>query len=287
VDPLPSTAATGAAGLRLALRLVLGGLGVGALGGLLPAQARIARRRGGPSDGPPQGIDGMIGDGSGAPLRVTWLGDSLAAGVGADSADGTLPRLVAEQLANAASTASTRRPVDVAVLAVGGARVSHVLTDQLPRLDDLAARPDLFIVSAGANDVAGRRSRRQFRRDYAALLDELAPTAVIVLSLPDMGAALCMPQPLRAVARARARSFDRVLQRLVQHHHHATHVDIATRPAHLERRHLREYLAADLFHPSARGYALWAAAIATALQVHPLVTGERVLAAVTPKATTA
>lgn len=272
-----STTRTGASALRLALRLAVGGLGLGAVGGLLPAQARWARRHGGDSRAAPEGIDGMIGDGDGAPLRVTWLGDSLAAGVGADDADGTLPRLVAEQLANAASTATTRRPVHVAVLAVGGARVADIAALQLPRLDAAEARPDLFIISAGANDVSGRRSRRQFRDDYRALLERLAPTAVIALSLPDMGAAICMPQPLRAVAQARARTFDRVLQRLVVDHDHVTHVDIATPPADLERRHLRDYLAADLFHPSTRGYTLWASAIATALHGHPVLAGKQAL----------
>src|SRR5262245_30764199 len=91
------------------------------------------------NDGYPGQLDGRVGDGAGAPIRIVWLGDSTAAGVGASSVEQTLPRQVASGLG---------RPVELTVLAKSGARITDVVNDQLPKVLALPPekQPDVVLV---------------------------------------------------------------------------------------------------------------------------------------------
>jgi lysophospholipase L1-like esterase len=183
---------------------------------------------------------------------VTWLGDSLAAGLGCDEVEDTPARLTARLL---------ERAVDVQVLAVPGSRAVHVIEEQLPKLDRTS---DLVVLCVGANDVASSTSRRQYRSELDTILRELAPIPTIVLSLPDMAMADRMAEPLRTLAGLRARWFDAARAQLAALHHHTTSVDIASRPPGVSRRQGRTMLCADRFHPGPEGYRVWAERIATA-----------------------
>ena len=102
------------------------------------------------------------------PLRMVWLGDSTAAGVGASSADGAIPRRVA-----AASTGpSTSRS-----LAVSGDRVADVVDDQVDGLAALRPRR------------RAREHRRQRRR--APHLDGRLPGRLRASSSPPCPTARC------------------------------------------------------------------------------------------------
>ncbi len=194
---------------------------------------------------------GLVGAGLGdRPVRMTWLGDSLAAGLGCDEVTDTPAHLTARLL---------ERMVDVSMLAVPGARVTHVLEEQLPRLDRTS---DLVVMCVGANDVASAGSRRQFAVQIDDVLGQLAPLPTVMLSLPDMSMPDRMAQPLRSIAGARARWFESARAQVAAAHPHVTSVDIATRPPGLSRRAGRTMLSADRFHPGPHGYRIWAERIA-------------------------
>ena len=196
---------------------------------------------------------GLIGAGLGdRPVRITWLGDSLATGLGCDDVVDTPAHLMARML---------ERAVDLSVLAVPGARVAHVLEEQLPQV---APDTDLFVLCVGANDVASATPRARYTEQLDQVLDRLAPTPVVVLSLPDMAMADRMAQPLRSLAGARARWFEAARARVAAQHPHAVSVDIASRPAGVSRKAGRQLLCADRFHPGPQGYRMWAERIATA-----------------------
>lgn len=195
---------------------------------------------------------GLVGGAlAGPPLRIAWLGDSLATGLGCDHVEETPARLTARLLERAAH---------VQVLAVPGARSSDVLRDQLPQLGEA----DLVVLCVGSNDVASRTTRATYARRIDEILARLAPTPVVMLSLPDMSMPDCVGQPVRAIAGARARWFEAARARVAGRHAHVTSVDIARRPAGLSRQAGRRLLSADRFHPGAEGYRLWAERIATA-----------------------
>lgn len=216
------------------------------LAALLAIEVALARR--GPMlEGGPLDLDGSVGAGGGEPLRVVWLGDSTAAGVGVDDPSEALPTVVAEQLG---------RPVDLTVLAASGDRVEDVLDEQLPAV--AALEPHVVLISVGANDVTHLTTRADFRDRYQEVLAGLPDGSdVVLLGVPDMGAIPRLGQPLRAITGLRGRQLDEVVRDLAGDAG-ATHVPIgpATGPAF--RAEPERYFAADEYHPSAVGYRLWA-----------------------------
>lgn len=221
-----------------------------AIGGVLAVEVQLAR--GGPNlpDAPPLEHDGSIGSGDGPILRTVWLGDSTAAGVGAATAETALPRSVARAL---------DQPVEVAALAVSGDRVGDVLADQVPLV--AALEPDVILISVGANDVVHLTSRATFRSRYRRMIEALpADALIVVLGVPDMGAPGRFLQPLRGLAALRGRQLEGDA-RSVARASGAVYVDIAGETGPTMRADRHRYFAADRYHPSDDGYALWASAV--------------------------
>ena len=232
------------------------GVGIGAgpvLGGvtfgLCVWQARRASRHPGVA---PEVVtaSGLMGPSDDPPLRVTWLGDSLAAGIGADHVDDTPASLVARFL---------DRPVDLRMLAVPGARSVDVLARQVP---EITGDEDLVVVCVGSNDVASRTSRRDYSRQLDAILRATGGPPTIVLSFPDITMADRIGQPLRWLAGLRVRHFEAARARVARRHDHVASVDIATRPEGISRSVGKEMLCADRFHPGPLVYRVWAERIA-------------------------
>jgi len=184
------------------------------------------------------------------PLRVVWIGDSTAAGVGSSGADSSVSRQVGRRLAN-----ELGRPIDLEVVAVSGARVDDVVRSQLPLVDPDA---DVVFVSVGANDTTHLTSTGAFAESYRALLAGLPPdAAVISLGVPDIGTVTRLAQPLRAIAGWRGSAYDAIVADEAQRAG-ATRVDIAAGTGPAFRADPGRLLAADNYHPSDAGYTVWA-----------------------------
>ncbi len=184
------------------------------------------------------------------PLRIAWMGDSTAAGVGASSADYALPRLVAKGLG---------RPVELRSFAISGARVGDVFEKQLPLLLAIPAEefPEFVVIDVGANDATHLTNVNGFRSTYLGILDKIPESAsVITLGVPDIAAVTRLAQPLRFVAGVRGGTYDAVVESLRDQG--ADYVNIADFTGPKFRADPDRYLAADHFHASDAGYQLWA-----------------------------
>jgi len=247
------------AGLLLApVALLVGeGLAAGARTYVLPGDAPVVRGE----------------YGAGPPLTVAVLGDSTGAGLGVDAAaGGTAADTVGGQLAGA--LAAQGRRVSLRGFAVSGAR-SRDLAGQVDQLvaaglggrsADPAAGPLVAVVLVGANDathLTGLGSVGEAVGGAVARLRGLG-ARVVVGTCPDLGSARAFAQPLRLVVAWRGRAVGRVEVAAVQAAGGAA-VDLAalTGPAF---RADRATLSRDLFHPSMRGYGLWAAALLPAVR---------------------
>jgi len=248
--------------MRIAVVVAVGLVLVGGL--VLGVEARLARTAPGLPVTTPLALDATVGgsDPAGAPLRMLWLGDSTAAGVGASGPDGALPRQVASRLG---------RPVQLTVLAISGAQVEDVIEKQLPKVASLD--PDVVLLSIGANDVVHFTSRDSFTRRYRRLLDQLGTTPVIALGVPDMGAAPRFAQPLRAIAGWRGRALDGCIRDALAGRDAVKYVDIADRTGPVMRRDPDRYFALDRYHPNEAGYGLWADAVLDVARALPLDPG--------------
>jgi lysophospholipase L1-like esterase len=199
-----------------------------------------------PSD-PVLELDCVLGPEDGEPLVLAVLGDSSVAGVGADSPEDTLTHGVACALAE-------RHRVRLYSLGMSGARLRHVVSDQVPRLAELD--PDVVLVCVGTNDITHvtplPEVRRQIRRLGAGLVTA-APRAVILVSgLPPAETSLAFRWPLREVLGVWARAYTRLFE-VELRRHRITVVDVAA-VARAAFRGKREMFSADLFHPSSAGY---------------------------------
>jgi lysophospholipase L1-like esterase len=197
----------------------------------------------------PHRADGELGPAGGTAVEVTWIGDSTAAGVGASApAQGPAPTVAR----------ATGRRMHLVVRAVSGARVADVVGQAA----GVGPGTDLVVVSVGANDATHSVSTGAFRADYERLLGALPPaTAVVLLGVPDIGAATRLALPLRQVAAAQGRRFDAVVHDLAAARRVA-YVDIAGRTGPAFRSEPDRYLAADHYHPNDAGYGLWCDAVA-------------------------
>ena len=190
------------------------------------------------------------------PLRLLVIGESTAAGVGADSHHQGFVGHTAGALA-----ASTGRSVSWEVFGISGITAAE-LRSELRRQPAGATLPlaDILCVVLGVNDTLRLRSARAWRRDYLALvgdMQKLHPGASVVCSgVPPLHRFPALPQPLRFMAAWRGRQMDRVLQSLAasQGWRHVSVPNLnGDHPGHV--RH--QLFSPDGFHPSPAGYQRW------------------------------
>ncbi|MDJ0782578.1 MAG: SGNH/GDSL hydrolase family protein [Desulfosarcinaceae bacterium] len=183
--------------------------------------------------------------GSGKPLQLIAVGDSIISGVGA-------PVLAKALVGQTARQLSERLDARIHWAAYGGigARSHKVLNQLLPRISETAA--DFIVLSVGVNDITALSRLSAWERQLEALLSTLAdrfPDAVVaVAGIPPLGGFPLLPQPLRAVFGLRAVSFDIASRRIIARHPLAVHVPLDFDP-HPDK------FSPDGFHPSEESYA--------------------------------
>lgn len=212
-------------------------------------QARITRRR----IGKPLGEDAHMADRIykkkyGAPIDLLLLGDSIAAGLGADKPKHTLGAQLARRAAR-----DSGRAVRLYTAAYVGSETS-MLRAQLAALPP-GYRADVAVIVVGGNDVTHRvrttESVRHLREAVTSL--QAVGTKVVVGTCPDLGALTAVPQPLRTLARVASRQLASVQRDLVLglgervvSLAHVVGPFFVTQP--------EEMFAVDRFHPSSAGY---------------------------------
>lgn len=183
-------------------------------------------------------------------IRLAVIGDSTAAGVGADRHQDALAGMLA-----AAVSAQAGREVSWQAVARSGV-TSRTARDLVPGLVDGDWRPDVVVVLIGVNDLKNLRRLRDWDRDVAALLSAIGETTggvpVIVSGMAPVSRFPALPQPMRAVMALRARAMDRTLQREAGERH----VPVTPRVIG------NGFFAGDGFHPSSQGYRAWAGELA-------------------------
>lgn len=220
---------------------------------VLAVEVELARRGENLPDGVPYPLSGRVGSGDGPAVRMVWLGDSTAAGVGASSVDATLPRQVATQVSQASG-----RPIQLLGLAVSGARIADVRDEQVGKVP---ADADIVLISIGSNDVTHVTRKAAFRSTYDEVVSRLPEGAeVVLLGVPDFGAPPRLAQPLRAATAVRGRTIDGSVADVARANRFG-YVDIAAETGPTFRRQPGRMFADDGYHPSDAGYTLWADAV--------------------------
>lgn len=238
----------------------LAGIGLTTGGGreLLRRQAALARAR----IGKPLGEDALAADKvwkrkayDGAPLRLLVLGDSIAAGLGAERRKDTLGARIARGLAD-----EVRRPVALRTAAVVGSE-SSALAGQLDGLGE-RFRADVAVIVVGGNDVTHRvpaATSAAYLEEAVVRLRERG-TEVVVGTCPDLGALRPVPQPLRSLGSRMSRQLAAAQAEVaVRNGAHAVSLAHVVGPFFITNPD--EMFSLDRFHPSALGYKRTAKAL--------------------------
>ena len=193
------------------------------------------------------------------PLRLLAFGESTVAGVGAANHEQALTGQLASQVAGL-----TGRSVAWRACGLSGASVSKAGTMLLPCV---APEPvDLLLLVFGVNDVLEHTRPARYAKDLQALIGALRARVgnapALIAAAPPMNRFPSLPRPLNAYLGARARLLNRALGRLPIERTAQVAPLLRIEPA---------LFAADGFHPSPAGYAVWGAALARAAVDHRFV----------------
>lgn len=243
--------------MRLFRRVLLLLLSASAVSGLSAVVAREVLRRQAATArdviGKPLGEDAHDADRVykkrlGARIDLVLLGDSIAAGLGADDARGTLGARLARGLAK-----RTQRSVRLRTVAVVGAE-SSTLGDQVAALP-ASARPDVAVIVVGGNDVTHRVPVAEAVAHLESAIESLQArgAAVVVGTCPDLGALRPVPQPLRSLGARASRQLAQA-QREAALARGAWAVSLADVVGPFFITNPDEMFSLDRFHPSAQGY---------------------------------
>lgn len=244
-------ALAGAAGTALA-GAAAAGLGYG----LIQAEAKLTRWIvGNPFDGAPDD-DGVYGAAPGEPVRLLVLGDSSAAGMGADTRYQTIGAILSTGLA-----AIMGRPVELTNEAVVGAQSSD-LSAQLSRALARIDHPDVAVILIGANDVTHKIDKsvsvQHLQRTvrYLRTLD----VPVVVGTCPDLGTVEPVPFPLDKLLRRWSRELA-AAQTVAVVEAGARTISVGDLLGPEFEASPSVMFSQDRFHPSAAGYARVASAL--------------------------
>lgn len=206
---------------------------------------------------PAQGERCGVERGPAPSLDLLVLGESTAAGVGVAQHGESLAGQLATGLAR-----RLRREIRWEVAGLNGLTAARTAEALFPRVG--MRRATIAVLALGVNDTLALRSPRRWLAELTALTEEVQnrfqPQLVAVCAVPPVGRFVAIPQPLRAVLGQVAASLDAATRRALQGRRDILYVPL---PAALQRD--RNHLAADGFHPSARGYAVWGSLLAEAI----------------------
>jgi len=198
---------------------------------------------------PPEQIPLVETKGSNAskPLRLLFIGDSSAAGVGVTDfkqcVAGRTPHLLAKK---------TGRKVICRTCGNNSATSGDLRDRVVPGLEP--AEYDFIIINIGTNDSKNFHSARRFKKEFGGLLYVLNakfPAARIIWSgLIDVGHIPLLPTPLNRILSIRSRVIRKIGKELC-HERGALAPETNWLP-------VRENFAEDGFHASAKGYNEWA-----------------------------
>jgi acyl-CoA thioesterase-1 len=194
------------------------------------------------------------------PFVYVAIGDSTVEGIGASKPERNFASLIYASLKQDIKNAQFHN------LGIAGDRVEDVLKKQVERAVEL--KPDLIVLSVGANDIMQHRKLGTFKKEYNQLIEQLNQTKalIVVTNVPDLSLAPVLPKYALPYCKIQVPRFNGVIKHLV-HKYGVVFVDLYQQSQLFHG--YSELISADGLHPSDAGYALWANTIIT--KISPLI----------------
>jgi lysophospholipase L1-like esterase len=131
---------------------------------------------------------------------------------------------------------------------VSGATSEDVLAKQVDRA--IALKPDLIMLSVGANDVMQLVSQEQFKLNYTSIVQKLTSinTQPVLLNIPAFFTIPLLVQPYRAITDYRVRQLNQTIAQIAADFPTVTLVDIYNGTKEEFKNYPDRTFARDKFH---------------------------------------
>ncbi|MDH3731826.1 MAG: GDSL-type esterase/lipase family protein [Acidimicrobiia bacterium] len=216
-----------------------------------------------------QETSGTFGHPGDTKLRMVAIGDSSITCPGVEDIDDCFVRRIAIHL-------SDRHFVELTSLAVGGSKARDVIGDQLEQA--VALRPDLALVSVGANDALRATPVGAYEADLTTIVGAMHDVsgAVAVMGVGDLGTIPRLPRSLQPFLTFRARRIDDAAARVAEQFDRAAKTENWGRMSSAFASGDLDLWAGDQFHASGQGHAIFAEEALPAIEeLLPYATGDR------------
>jgi len=207
---------------------------------------------------PNQDPSGTFGDPMLPRLRIVALGDSSITSPGIEDLDDTWIRRTARGFTD-------RFQVELIAVAVGGSKARDVVEGQLD--EAVSLKPDISIVSVGANDAIRATTPAGYRADLERIVRGLedAGSVVVLMGVGDLGSIPRLPPTLRPILTRRAASFNDQAETIAARTSTTVKINVSGRisTAFWDDPGL---FGPDQFHAGPRGHAVFAEEILPAVR---------------------
>jgi lysophospholipase L1-like esterase len=187
-----------------------------------------------------------FGDEQKPAIKLLYLGESPAAGVGITEIKNAVSAQVAYKLAKT-------QKVEWQLLAQNGIKIKQLLI----RLKETETQqPDISIITLGVNDCTGLTPSREWQQQVNELILELRQRGskhIFFTAVPPLHKFPLLPAPLNWVMGHRANILNNILHKVCRENNAKVIAFSATLAA--------EYIAIDGYHPNEIGAELWANSI--------------------------
>lgn len=177
------------------------------------------------------------------------LGDSLMSGTGSTREENSMAYLIAPGLAQGQN-------IELHNFARPGVGVKDVLERQVEEVSKL--KPDYVVLMIGINDVNEWVSTSKFKNDYSQIIERLEMTGarITLINVPFLGSNKILLPPWNVIYNYRIGSFNAQINETASENN--------LQVLNLHDKFYKDFInssdlyAEDQFHPSDKGYALWA-----------------------------
>lgn len=195
----------------------------------------------------------LINNGTSATKNLFYaaMGDSLTAGVGVDKYEESYPYVLAGLMAGDSGKITLEdfsRP---------GGKTVDLINNYLEEV--ISEKPDIITLLIGVNDIHGRVSAEDFKKNYDYILSELTKKTnaeIYAISIPAIGSDTLILPPFNYYYDYEARRFNKIIESLAKTYN-LKYIDLYSPTARMLRKD-GPYYSVDSFHPSASGYKFWA-----------------------------
>lgn len=185
-------------------------------------------------------------------FKYVALGDSLTYGVGTNNYAESYPYLVAENIAQK----NNNQVLTLYNYSWPGDKSSDLIKKFLDYA--VSEQPNVITILIGVNDIHNQVSSSVFKANYDLILSRLTSETnakIYLISIPYIGSDKLILPPYNFYFNYKTEQFNKIIYDLAGKYE-VNYLDLYSPTVSLFKKSGDHY-SADLFHPSAIGYALW------------------------------